>query len=105
MVAVYDDERSFMNVEKAVVKEAINVEAAGCASPVLYRIHIPFGRYAIVVYHDVNGNGILDKNMFGVPAEAWGASNNARPHLRAPAFKECVFVHDVSHAAVSIEIH
>lgn len=34
------------------------------------------GRYAIAVYHDVNGNGELDKMAFGVPTEPYGFSND-----------------------------
>ena len=34
------------------------------------------GRYAIAVYHDVNGNGRLDKTLF-VPNEPYGFSNDA----------------------------
>jgi uncharacterized protein (DUF2141 family) len=45
--------------------------------------------YAIVVYHDVNSNKICDKNIFGIPTEAYGFSNNKRPKLSAPTFEEC----------------
>jgi uncharacterized protein (DUF2141 family) len=33
------------------------------------------GRYAIAIYHDVNGNGRLDKTFF-LPSEPYGFSNN-----------------------------
>lgn len=45
--------------------------------------------YAVVVYHDVNSNKICDKNLFGIPTEAYGFSNNKRPKLSAPSFEEC----------------
>ena len=32
------------------------------------------GRYAIAIYHDVNGNGRLDKTLF-LPSEPYGFSN------------------------------
>ncbi len=34
------------------------------------------GRYAVAAYHDVNGNGRLDKQTFGLPAEPYGFSND-----------------------------
>ena len=37
---------------------------------------VPAGRYAIAVYHDVNANGRLDKQIFGLPAEPYGFSND-----------------------------
>lgn len=104
MLAVYDNESHFMNIEQAVVKEVINLATANCASTMLYRIAIPYGQYAIVVYHDANTNGIHDKNMFGAPTETWGVSNNARPFLREPKFRECAFTHAASRTSVTIEI-
>lgn len=49
------------------------------------------GRYALSVGHDLNGNRRVDTNLFGMPTEQWGVSNNARPALRAPRFDEAVF--------------
>lgn len=39
---------------------------------------LPFGEYAIAVYHDKNANGKLDTNFLGIPKERYGFSNNAR---------------------------
>lgn len=49
------------------------------------------GQYAVSVMNDQNGNKILDKNLLGVPKEAWGVSNNIRPTLRTPKFEEAAF--------------
>ena len=49
------------------------------------------GSYALTVYHDKNNNQEFDKNWLGMPREAWGVSNNARPRLRAPRFEEASF--------------
>ncbi|WP_203070092.1 DUF2141 domain-containing protein [Falsiroseomonas ponticola] len=46
------------------------------------------GTYAVAVSHDANGNGRTDTNMFGIPTEDWGVSNNIRPTMRAPRFEE-----------------
>ena len=45
------------------------------------------GTYAIAVFHDKNNNGLLDKNMLGIPTERYGFSNNARETFSAPSFK------------------
>ena len=52
---------------------------------------VPEGTYAVSVGHDLNGNRRVDTNLFGVPTEPWGVSNNARPTLRAPRFDEAAF--------------
>jgi uncharacterized protein (DUF2141 family) len=49
------------------------------------------GTYAVSVVHDLNGNARVDTNLFGIPTEAWGVSNNRRPTLRAPRFEEAAF--------------
>lgn len=54
-----------------------------------YTIHkLPKNTYAVAVYQDVNKNGKLDKNLFGVPTERYGFSNNARGTFSAPSFSE-----------------
>ena len=35
------------------------------------------GTYAIAVFHDVNGNGKLDRSFIGLPNEPYGFSNDA----------------------------
>src|SRR5882757_8913603 len=52
---------------------------------------IPQGTYAVMVFHDENGNGKLDKNMVGIPKEGYGASNNPAKRMRAPNFDEAKF--------------
>lgn len=49
------------------------------------------GTYVVRLYHDANGNGELDTNMFGVPQEAFGFSNDARGRFGPPDFDEAAF--------------
>lgn len=49
------------------------------------------GTYAIAVFHDRNKDGILDTNLFGVPTEEYGFSNNARSTFSAPSFSDASF--------------
>ncbi len=52
---------------------------------------LTFGDYALSVLHDENENGKIDTNIFGIPKEGYGVSNNVNPKMRAPNFKEAVF--------------
>lgn len=45
---------------------------------------------AIAAYHDVNENGVLDRNAFGIPSERYGFTGNARGLTGPPAFEEAV---------------
>lgn len=49
---------------------------------------LPAGEYAVSIYHDINGNGKMDKNIFGAPSEPYGFSKNFKPTFRAPKFDE-----------------
>lgn len=45
-------------------------------------------KVAVQVFHDINNNKKLDKNLFGAPAEPWGISGEIRPSFRAPTLAE-----------------
>ena len=51
-------------------------------------LELPNDTYAVAVFHDVNDNTVLDKNVFGVPTEIYGFGNNARGTFSAPSFDE-----------------
>ena len=46
------------------------------------------GRYVLAGFQDLNGNGKLDKNFFGVPTEPYGFAKVPPTKWRAPAFDE-----------------
>ncbi len=39
--------------------------------------NLPDGEYAIKLFHDVNGDGKMGTNLFGMPTEPFAFSNNA----------------------------
>lgn len=49
------------------------------------------GDYAISIFHDKNSDGEINRNIFGIPKESYGFSNNIRPMLSPPNFKDCSF--------------
>ncbi|MCE3290106.1 MAG: hypothetical protein K0R83_2118 [Caulobacter sp.] len=49
------------------------------------------GRYALKVYHDVDGDGRMNTNAFGLPTEPYAASNNAPATMGPPAWADAVF--------------
>ena len=66
---------------KGITGEIINGE-------VKKTITLPFGEYAIKVYHDENGNNELDTRIFGIPKERYGFSNNARGTMGPPEYEK-----------------
>jgi uncharacterized protein (DUF2141 family) len=65
---------------------------------------LPFGTYAVKVYHDENSNGKLDKNAFGIPKEKFGFSNNARATFGPPAYEHAQFTFNTTDMTVCIRI-
>ena len=55
---------------------------------------LPPGRYAAQVFHDENGNGKVDRALFGIPKEGVGFSNDAPIRLAPPKFADAAFAYD-----------
>ena len=64
--------------------------------------HLPFGVYAVRLFHDENGNGKLDSNFLGIPIEAYGFSNNARSTVGPAPFEDAKFIFSKNDQSISI---
>jgi uncharacterized protein (DUF2141 family) len=65
---------------------------------------VPFGDYAVAIFHDENGNGKMDKNLLGIPVEAYGFSNNQRVTFGPPQWEAVKFAVRSPIKDVSIEV-
>jgi uncharacterized protein (DUF2141 family) len=101
-VGVYRSEGDFLKEEKVCYKKIIPVKSRSNIS--LDLSELAPGVYAISCFHDVNGNGHLDKNWAGIPDEPYGFSNNARPKFRAPRWSEAKFEIKAGSAQMSIRL-
>ena len=54
---------------------------------------VPPGRYAVEAFHDENGNGEIDRGLFGIPKEGVGFSNDAKIRMAPPKFAEAAIDH------------
>lgn len=71
----------------------------------ILEFNLPEGTYAIAIFHDVNNNEELDKNLVGIPKEPYGFSNNFKPRFSAPQFKDCSFELPAQGKQISIELN
>lgn len=62
------------------------------------------GRYAAQVFYDQNGNGKIDRAMFGVPKEGVGFSNDAKIKLAPPKWEEAVFDYDGQEKTIRLRL-
>lgn len=63
---------------------------------------VPPGVYAVIAFHDENGNGKLDKNLIGIPTERLGYSNNAKGLMGPASFADAKV--DVNGAVKSVSL-
>ena len=55
---------------------------------------LPAGTYAVAAFHDEFETGKMKTNFLGMPQEAYGFSNDARPSaLTPPPFSACAFTY------------
>lgn len=87
-IAVYDNEKDFMNIEKTAFRKIVPVEDE---TQVVVFENVPSGEYAISIFQDLDGNGKLDERKSGIPSEPFGFSNDARGKLGPPKFKKARF--------------
>ena len=52
--------------------------------------NVPFGEYALAVYHDENGNNKMDKKLI-MPTEGLAVSNNAKGRFGPPKYEDAKF--------------
>jgi uncharacterized protein (DUF2141 family) len=98
-LALYDSEESFDTRSGAVTTDRI----APVDGAVSWEVReVSPGTYAVAVYHDLNGNGKLDRSAVGVPTEPYGFSNDARGSFGPPGFRKAAF--EIGPGTTTIEI-
>ena len=94
------DKDGFLNDPDRFAAVALRANTAMKSAVVL--TNLDPGPYAIILFHDENGNGKLDKNALGVPTEPYGFSNNVRGFLGPPSFEEAIMKVNADDKAVRI---
>jgi uncharacterized protein (DUF2141 family) len=80
MVAAYTDAATFRKTAAASLQvpagaETMQLQVCGLSGPDV----------ALTLFQDLNGNGKLDTNAFGIPSEPWGSSGKSAP-MSAPTW-------------------
>lgn len=87
-IGLYNAEADFPDFEKIFKGASPKPNTSG----VVYSFNnIPAGTYAIALWQDENEDKELNKNLFGVPKEKYGFSNNVFGSFGPPDFKDASF--------------
>ncbi len=98
---VMDSEASHQGKAPVFVKKIVPIQQG---SAKLMLTNMPSGVYSVVIYHDLNANGELDRYFFGLPKEAYGFSNNARGSVGIPDFETSSFRVGTTHSSQQITV-
>jgi len=100
MVAVYNSKDTFQKNQLT----AQRTDAVGGEMEINFN-DLPAGEYAVMVYHDVNGNEKLDTNLLGLPTEPWGGSLQGKRGFGAPGWNDTRLELSTSDLSMTIELN
>ena len=86
-IGIYDS-IGFPSLGKEI--DGVDIEVEGASVTYVFK-NIPVGKYAIAAFQDSNVDGKLNTNMFGVPKEPYGFSNNKYGMFGPPDFEDVSF--------------
>jgi uncharacterized protein (DUF2141 family) len=66
--------------------------------------NLPFGEYAIKVYHDEDDDGEMDTNFLGIPSEDYGFSNDATGSFGPASWEDAKFLFNSPQDTVHIKV-
>ncbi len=102
-VGLYNSSENYDNPEKSTPFRWKDIKPTKGKHAVVFD-NIPFGTYAIALYHDVNNNRKLDKNFLGMPTEPYGFSTNFKPRMGTPRFEDISFKLNTDYARLVVSL-
>lgn len=90
VVRVYQDADSWLS-ERWRTQKVVAVAGQRRDGTVTVELLLPPGEYALSVFQDLDNDGKLLRNFLGMPKEPAGLSNNLRPKLGPPKFRDAKF--------------
>ncbi|MEO0339347.1 MAG: DUF2141 domain-containing protein [Bacteroidota bacterium] len=87
-VGLYRSEEDFLIKEKAILV-GINVEKEGQMK--ITMPNLDYGEYAMAIFHDLNNNGEMDRNLVGIPSEPFAFSQKLKSKFKIPKFEDVKF--------------
>lgn len=98
-IALFTDATAFPNSDAATNTMSVNSDSHSIEAS------IPrMGRLAVAVFQDLNSDGQLNRNRYGIPLEPYAFSNNARGSRGPPSFAEAVVETDSESRSIAIAL-
>jgi uncharacterized protein (DUF2141 family) len=87
MVVLFGSEAAYGGQGAPVAQAMVDVAAGQHTAT----FTVPAGDYAVKSFHDVNGDGRMNTNPFGMPTEPYAFSNNARGNMGPATWAQAHF--------------
>lgn len=104
IVRVYDRAERWLG-DEVHLQQSQDVSSARQGDTVTFQLSLPPGEYALSVFHDIDGDGRMARNFFGLPQEPAGLSNNAQPRFGPPKWRDARFELRAAPAAQYIRLN
>jgi uncharacterized protein (DUF2141 family) len=101
-IALFNNENGFPTDETKAFK-LVAIQITGESVNTIIK-NLPYGKYAISVFHDENNNSIFDTNFIGIPKEGNGVSNGTGKSLSTPSYSDATFQFTESSTNISIRL-
>lgn len=101
-IALYDDPATFLHKE-GVCSGAVMPPAAAESLQWVAEGRA-YGAYTLAVFHDINNNGRLDKNVLGIPTEPYAFAVKEPSKWQSPTFEEVAFIMDAPEKKISLSL-
>jgi len=99
--SLYREPESFRKEDRAV--QVVSIPATKGSAQIVFDA-LPPGRYAVMVYHDENGDGKLNLRFGMFPIEGYGLSNNPKV-MGPPKFADSAFEVGEQETSVNITLN
>jgi len=99
--SLYREPESFRKEDRAV--QVVSIPATKGSAQIVFDALSP-GRYAVMVYHDENGDGKLNLRFGMFPIEGYGLSNNPKA-MGPPKFADSAFEVGEQDTSVNITLN
>lgn len=98
VVEIYNTKTNWLETpyKKIVLSAAQDVQTAS--------FQVPYGKYAISIYQDLNNNGEADMNFLGIPKELVGFGNNFKP-FGEPKFESALVEFSATSTSHEIKLY
>lgn len=98
IVEIYNDKATWL--EKPLQK----LELSSDSESKIFSFSVPYGKYAVTVYQDLNSNLETDMNFLSIPKEPVAFGNNYKP-FGEPKFESCLVEYSATKQPEPIELY